>query len=299
MKSNINQLGAAVSAAALLATGLVSPAFAQVPNVGLGVNATATATVNTGGTGGVSGTAGIKLSVREKARVALAMQRADQEIARRINALNALNVRINKMVRISPSDQAGLSTEVQNQISTLNSLQVKISADVAANSTSSLKTDIKSIVSSYRIFALILPQGALEAAADRILNVDSMMTTIAGLLQTRISQEQSSGSSMSTSVAALADMNAKLSAASTQANAAISGIAGLQPDNGNQTVMASNLAALKAARTKVQAAQQDLVAARKDAGAIVRALIAIRVSGKATTTANATGTAGGASSSTQ
>ncbi len=92
---------------------------------------------------------------------------------------------------------------------------------------------------------------------------------------------------MSASVSALADMNAKVAGANAQASAAVTEIANLQPDNGNATIMASNTAALKDARTKIQAAQQDLVAARQDSGSIVKALIAAKVSASATASTSA------------
>lgn len=123
---------------------------------------------------------------------------------------------------------------------------------------------------------LIIPQGAIEAAADRVLDVAGMMTTLSTQLQTRITAAQAAGTNMDASVSALADMNAKIADANTQANAAVTEIANLQPDNGNATIQASNTAALKDARSKVQAGQQDLVAARKDAGAIVKALAALK-----------------------
>ena len=47
----------------------------------------------------------------------------------------------------------------------MNTLQSQIDADAAADATSSLKTDIQSITKSYRIFALVIPQGTIEAAA--------------------------------------------------------------------------------------------------------------------------------------
>ena len=90
---------------------------------------------------------------------------------------------------------------------------------------------------------------------------------------------------MTTSVSALADMNAKIADANVQAQAAVTETASLQPDNGNATVMASNTATLKDARTKIQTAQQDLVKARQDAGVIVKALIAANVGASASTTA--------------
>jgi hypothetical protein len=59
----------------------------------------------------------------------------------------------------------------------------------------------------------------------------------------------------------------------------------LTPDNGDQAHMQSNETALKDARSKIQAAQQDFVTARKDAIAIVKDLrISVSASASASTT---------------
>ena len=223
--------------------------------------------------------------------ISTAQSRADQEITRRINALNALSTRINNMVKVSASDKSSLSTEIQTQVTAMNTLQAQIASDAAADSTSSLKTDIQSITKAYRIFALVVPQGAIEAAADRVLDVAGMLTTLSAQLQTRITDAQNAGNNVSAETTAIADMNAKIADANTQANAATTEIASLQPDNGDQTIAASNTATLKDARSKIQAAQQDLTTARKDAGAIAKALFALKNPGVATTTTSVGGSA--------
>jgi hypothetical protein len=94
-----------------------------------------------------------------------------------------------------------------------------------------------------------------------------------------------SGTSASLS-ATLADYNAKIADAKVQANAAVSEVANLKPDNGDTSIQQSNTAALKDARSKTQAAQQDIVAARKDAETIVKGLrgTGASVSGSASAT---------------
>jgi len=269
----------------LLALGAV-PAFSQAATLGVGVSASTSATV--GGTGAGAG-ANARASLRAAALVKLianAQQRADQEITRRISALDALSTRVNAMVKLSASDKTSLSTTIQSQITLMNQLQTQIAADAAANSTTSLKADIQSITKSYRIFILVIPQGAIEAASDRVMTVAGMMTTLSGKLQTRITAAQSAGADMSTSVSALADLNAKVADAQTQSQAAVTEVASLQPDNGVASVEASNTAALKDARSKIQAAQQDLIAARTDAGTIVKALIAVNATASTTVTAS-------------
>jgi hypothetical protein len=277
-----NTLIATLGVAVLLVT---NTAFAA--GLGLGVNASASVSVGT-----TNVNAGVSASATARAKIiANVQQRADAEITRRITALNALNTRVNAMVRVSADEKASLASTIQSQITLMNNLQAQIATDVTANTTTSLKADVQSITQSYRIFALIIPQGAIVAASDRVQTIASMMTTLSGKLQTRITAAQSAGVDMTTSVSALADMNAKVADANTQAQAAVTETASLQPDNGNATIMASNTAALKDARTKIQASQQDLITARQDAGVIVKALIAANVSANASTSVSASGTA--------
>jgi hypothetical protein len=210
------------------------------------------------------------------------VNRADQEIARRITALNALGARIGEMQKVSANDKSDLSSTIQSQISAMNALESKITAD--AESTSSLKNDIQSITGSYRIYALVIPQGAIEAAADRVMTVANAMTIIGNKIQARI---LALGSSVSASTTAtFTDFNAKVADATAQAQAAVSAVSGLMPDQGNQTQMQANTSALKNARSKLQAAQQDLVAARKDAETIVKVLEAFRGTPSSTATSS-------------
>ncbi len=270
----ITSTAAALAATAMLALGTL-PAFA----IGLGVSATAQTGVNVGGTSaGIS--ASTKLSMAANTRITA---RANQEITRRINALNTLSARINAMQKLSADEKSSLAASIQAQISTLTDLQAKITAD--ASSTVDLKADAQSITSSYRIFALIIPQGAIEAAADRVLTIVDAMNTLGAKLQARIASSSTAGFNSAAAAAAYTDLMAKVGDAQTQANAAVSEVSTLKPDMGDKTQLQANQAALKDARSKIQAAQKDLVAARKDAGTIVKALMAIKVSAKATTTA--------------
>lgn len=285
MKNNI--IAVFVSAALIAGAGIL-PAFAQT-GLNVGLNTSATATVNTGGNGahvgvGLSANASATISARIEARIQDAKTRADEEITRRINSLNALLARVNGMVKLSADEKTSLSTQIQSQVGDMNTLQSQVAADASANSTTSLKTDIQSITKAYRIYLLIIPQGAIEAAADRAENIASLMSQFATKLQDRVTAAQSAGANVSSSVTVLADMNAKIADANAQAQAAVTEVASLQPDNGVQSVMQANVAAMQDAHKKIQAAQQDLVAARKDAGDIVKVLVSLKVSANASST---------------
>ena len=289
-------IGSVLAGGALLA-GTAFPAFALGVGAGLGaqLGAGTSASTSVGGSHTAAGI-GVQANAGLSLRAKNAVNHANEEITRRINVLNALEARVNAMVSLSSTDKSNLSAAIQSQITALQSLQSQVGADAQQNNTSSLKTDIQSIVKGYRTFILILPQGAIEAAADRILAITNVMTDLGTKFSARISAAQSAGNSTTAAASALADFNAKVSDADTQANAAISAVAGLAPDNGNQTIMASNTAALKGARANIVAAQHDLIAARADAMTIIKALIGFKVSAAATASTTVSSTA---STSTQ
>jgi hypothetical protein len=271
----IASAGAAIAITAVAAL----PAFALTTGTGVGVNASTSVSA-----------AGIKVRLAANASATLTTRitnitnRADQEITRRVSALNALSTRVNAMVRLSATDKSNLSTSIQSQITAMNTLQTQIAADAAANNTTTLKTDVQSITSSYRIFALILPQGAIEAASDRALTIVGTLTDLGTKFSARIQAAQAAGNNVTVASSAIGDFNTKVSDANTQATAAASEVASLAPDDGNATVLASNTATLKDAHSKILAAQQDFVTARADALAIIKDLSGF----KASTTASAT-----------
>ena len=279
----------AAVAGSALAVAMAVPAFAQQlganANVGIDVN-TSSGTVRTELHTRLEGGASSTVRAEIETRTA---ERGDQEIERRITALNTMMNRINAMVRLSSEEKANLAASVQNQITEMTNIRSRIQADVQANATSSLRDDVKSITGSYRTFALVMPQSAIAAMADRAETLISMYQTFGTKLQARISAVQASGTNITAMQSAYADFTAKIADAQTKAQAAVSKTSSLTPDNGDQAKFQANQTVLKDARAKLQAAQQDLVAARKDAGAIVKALMSLKVSAGASASTTATG----------
>jgi hypothetical protein len=206
---------------------------------------------------------------KAQVRISDAKSRADQEITRRIAALTDLNSKVEAMAHVSASEKAAISTEAQNEISTLTSLKSTIDAETTI---ANLKTDIQSITKDYRIFMLVIPQGRIEVASDKIQTVTALYTALAGKLQTRIAAAQTAGKDVTSVESSLSDMNAKIAAANAESQAAVSLVANLQPDQGVQATMQSNETALKNARADVKTAMDDLKTARQDAGSIAKTL---------------------------
>lgn len=268
MKTSMTTKTTAIVAGALLTLSTALPAFA------LDVNVAAKAGARVGST-----TVGTKAAANLSTRIANAKSHAEQEITRRVTSLNALNARIQDMKRLVADQKTAFAATIQTQIVALTALQTKITADADIDT---LKTDIKSITESYRIFMLVMPQIQINAAADRIQTTAAALTALSGKLSARITDAQTKGKDVATLQTNLTDMNTRIADANTQATAAITLTASLKPDNGDATVAASNKAALKDARTKLAAARADLEAARKDAGTIVKALKAMHLDAAAT-----------------
>ena len=188
--------------------------------------------------------------------------KADQEIDRRVEALNQLVTRINQMKKVPTEGKASLTTKAQENITLLTTLKAKIDADTDL---ATLKTDVKSIAKSYRIFMLILPQIHMVAAADRVSTTVDQLNVVASKLNIRIATAGDKGTAFITQ---LADMNAKITEAQTKAQDAINTVMTLVPDNGVEAQMTSNKKALEDAKAMIETASADV----RDASSIAKTI---------------------------
>jgi len=153
---------------------------------------------------------------------------------------------------------------------------------------------MQSITKAYRVYALVIPQTQILAAADRVNTIITSLTTLSAKLQSRLSAAQSNGTTvgMAGTVAVsfaslqsdLTDLNAKTVDAQKQATAAVAAVSTLVPDNGNITVAASNTTTLKTGRGDIETAQKDIATADKDVHTIVAALEGVHASPITSTT---------------
>lgn len=195
-----------------------------------------------------------RAAARQDALISRLKTRADNEITRRVSALTKLQDRINSIKRLTSDQKTSLTSQVQDQITALDTLKAKINADTDI---ATLRTDVQSIVKSYRIFALYIPKMYIIAHADRLLDIIDVLTGIEGKLQAR-------GGSQSL----LSDMTAKLADAKTQATNAIDAVLPLTPDG-----YPANKTTLSSARTMLVTARKDIQAAHKDGQQIRQALM--------------------------
>jgi len=187
--------------------------------------------------------------------------RALAEIDRRLKALAGLIERINNLKRLTADQKSSLTSSIQEQIASLTDPRAKIQADTDL---ATLKTDIKSIVDSYRIFALFMPKVHIFVVAEVELNYADRLSELAIKLQTRIEEAKNSGQDVASLQTLLTEMQSKISEAKIQAQKVIDTVIGLTPDGypGNKTT-------LESAREMLQTARQSLQQARNDASQII------------------------------
>lgn len=192
--------------------------------------------------------------------------RADTEIQRRTTALQELLTKIGALKHVPDASKTSYSTQIQSQISSLAALKAKIDADT---DTATLKTDVQSIVTSYRIFAVFMPQIRILAATDTISDVADNLSAVWSKLQTRITTAKASGIDTSSWDTLLTDMQTKVTDAKTEASAIVTQISALTPEGypGNKTT-------LEDARKKLTTAHQSLKTAAQDGRKIIQGLIA-------------------------
>ena len=212
-------------------------------------------------------------TVKGQASLSTIITKSDTAIEARIDAMNKLSTRVAGLKNVSAGEKTSIANEVASETASLNTLKAKIDADTDA---ATARADAKTITGDYRIYALVIPQGRIASAADRVSTIDGMMTALQAKLQTRIAADATAGKNVAALQTAYADITAKVSDAGTQAANANASVASLTPDQGNATIAASNKAALVAARADLKTSVSDLKTARADVKTITDGLKALK-----------------------
>jgi hypothetical protein len=248
----------------------LSPVLVSAQAAGASVNATVTTPA-----------AGVQMSATAMAN---AKARAGKELDRRLAALESINTRVQAMQKVTDTFKQNLATTVQTQIAAFGALKTKIDADTDG---ATLKADVQSITESYRVYALVLPQIRIAAAADRAVTISAMMQTLGTKLAARIQAAGNAGADVTVLNTTLNDLAAKISDASTQAQAAVSVSASLAPDQGDKDKMAANKAALATAREDLKTAGKDINDAQKDIASLITGIKKVEATLKVQATSTA------------
>lgn len=192
-------------------------------------------------------------SAGDQAKIQLIINRGNSEITRRLSTLNALTAKVSGATKLTADDKASLSGEISTEVDGLNSLKTKLDADTTL---SDAKTDAQSIITGYRVYALIVPKVNLIKTADDQQVAEGKLSDLAGKLQTRIDSAKAAGKNVTSLQGELDSLNSKVSAAQAISSSIESSVINLQPSdyNSDHNVLSGDRNQLKTAQTDIQAA---------------------------------------------
>ena len=204
---------------------------------------------------------------RAQARMDAERIKADEAIIKRIADLETLLTKIGAMKNISSVFTDHLQGMVRTEETNLNSLKSQIDAEA---SSTILHQEATSITKSFRIYALVIPQARIAAAADRVRTISAMLSAVADKVSARIAATALPNSDTLQSV--LDELRSKINDANSQADKSVAIIVPLRPDDGDSSMLDANSSTLKQARDYLMIAQQDIKDARKDLGSLIQGI---------------------------
>jgi hypothetical protein len=149
---------------------------------------------------------------------------ADLMISNRITTLNALITRIQGDKRLSDSEKASLTSDIQASIDGLNSLKATIDADTDATKA---RTDAKQIVSNFKVYEIFEPKIRLLVTLN---NLQTTSTNVAGLVpqvQNLINNLGSTGKDVSQLNSLLIDISSQLTTINTTITTDLAAVQGV------------------------------------------------------------------------
>jgi hypothetical protein len=199
-----------------------------------------------------------------QARLQRIIARGNAEISRRLATLGTLSSKINSATKLSSADAATLKNTVSSDTTALTALKTQLDSDTTVTAATS---DAQSIITGYRVYALVVPQVNIVKTADDQQVAEGKLSALSTKLSARITAAQQKGTNVTSLQASLSDLNSKTSAAQSISSPIETDVIALVPSDYN-----SNHAVLSGDRTQLQTAQSDIKAAIADSQSIIAQL---------------------------
>lgn len=154
--------------------------------------------------------------------------KGNAEIDRRLGTLNTLITVIAASAHLSKDNQTALSNQVSAEVEALGQLRIKLDAETTVTGAAA---DVSSMITEYRVYALIVPKVRLLKTADDQTVVEQKLSDLAAKLNTRLSQTESSTEGISALRTKLDQLNTSISDAKALTQSVESGVLPLQPSD--------------------------------------------------------------------
>lgn len=187
------------------------------------------------------------------------------EVDRRLSNLAGASERITAAKRLSDTDKAALTKQIQDEVTGLTALKAKLAAETAI---AGARADVASVVTDYRVYALMLPKARLVAATDAADVAITNLKDLSAKLTTRLSAAKSNGKDTVALETKVAEINAALSEAAAKTDGLATKLLAIQPSdyNTSHTVLTGYRQSLNEAVVsinKAKAAAQQVIAGLK------------------------------------
>jgi len=190
--------------------------------------------------------------------------RAATAISTRDSALQGALTAVNSNHYLASADRSAIVSTINGDLTGLNALAPVIQADTTV---SQARADYDSIFTSYRVFALVLPQARLAAAADDITgSVLPRLEDAQSRLESLLAGADQSKDTAAVQ-AAMADLQKQLSGMASNTSGVSATVLGYKPADWN-----SNHAVLAPARADLVSARGDAKQARADIETVIGAI---------------------------
>lgn len=151
-------------------------------------------------------------AARQTDQLSNVIARADTLIATRLASLQRLLTRIQNDKKLTTADKASLTSDVQSAISGLTALKTKIDADTDL---ATARADAKSIITSYRVYAIFEPKIRLLVTINNLQTTSTNMAMLATKIQGLLDTLKSQGKDTTNAQTALTDVTTQLTAINT------------------------------------------------------------------------------------
>ena len=183
----------------------------------------------------------------QQVRLEAAKNVATGAITRRVLALRDLITAAKAIIRLPDADRGALTTQLQDQINGLTTLNVKIQAD---GDPATVRTDASHIVTDYRVYVLTIPKVRAVVAADIELNAADRLTKLADRLAKTVDEAAAKGKDVARAQADLGSLRTRLGALTGSVSPLPTALLALQTSGypGNHAVLEQGRTTLRTGR---------------------------------------------------
>lgn len=171
-----------------------------------------------------------KAAVKEQEQIIRLKQQGDKMADQRIKSLNSLITRIDNDKSLTSDEKITLSSDVQNAINGLTALKTKIAGDATV---ADLRTDIKQIVTNYKVYEILEPKMRILVIIDNLQNISNRLGLLSPKLQTFINDLKGQNKNVSDLQVLLDDINSNLSVINAKLSADKTAIMNISVSTGN------------------------------------------------------------------